>query len=249
MLPFDKWVYIKLSIKMKESIRVKLAISVWVVGAILLFVVASIVLSDMFRKDENKASCSLSSIESRLGNVANGMLSSEVRGVAISVVRRDGAVCSIAEGSLRDDKPIVIPGLGSLDYLAEQMHGVEWGYITLDRVIEMSSKDYSYSQLSSDEVSDLAIMLLNDGVVGGERVLSPAAMRELMSYKFGWHALPYSSLLGGESKEFCTSQGAMILNLEMGVAIAIGVDSQGPLDDEEFEALRSKVASVVAALE
>lgn len=249
MLPFDKWVYIKLSIKMKESIRVKLAISVWVVGAILLFVVASIVLSDIFRKDDVRASCSLSSIESRLGNVANGMLSSEVEGVAISVIKRDGTVCSIAEGSLRDDKPIVIPGLGSLDYLAEQMHSVELGFITLDRVIEMSSKDYSYSQLSSDEVSDLAIMLLNDGVVGGERVLSPAAMRELMSYKFGWRALPYSSLLGGESKEFSTSQGAMILNLEMGVAIAIGVDSQRPLDDEEFEALRSKVASVVAALE
>ncbi len=234
---------------MKESIRVKLAISVWVVGAILLFVVASIVLSDMFRKDDVRAYSSLSSIELRLGNVANGMLSNEVRGVAISVIRRDGTVCSIAEGSLRDDKGIVIPGLGSLDYLAEQMHSVEWGFITLDRVIEMRSKDYSYSRLSSDKVSNLAIMLLNDGVVGGERVLSPAAMRELMSCEFGWHALPYSSLLGGESKEFCTSQGAMILNLEMGVAIAIGVDSREPLDDEEFEALRSKVASVVAALE
>jgi hypothetical protein len=232
---------------MKESIRVKLAISVWVVGAILLFVVASIVLTDMFRGNRDKEP--LTQIELRLKNLADGMLSSDVEGVVISVVRRDGDVCSVACGTLLGENEPLVPGLGSLSYISGQMYGVERGDITLDSVIERYSMYDGSSRISFVELSNLAIMLLNGGVVGGERVLSNATIEEMMSHKLGWHQLSYSTLLGQESIEFCTSQGAMILNLEMGVAIAIGVDSQVPLDDEEFEALRSKVASVVAALE
>lgn len=224
---------------MKENLRVRLSIIVWGALMVLLFVVATMVFSD----DDT------SGVDPLFQNVAqDAMRCKEIDGVAITVIERDGTTHNTAYGSLASGVIGNIKELSSLSYARQLMCDVERGVITLDNAIG-SWMGVGHTDFSLSDASCYAIMLLNEGVADDTRLLSPAAVKELLTPNFGWHSPQYSSLLSEQTVEFCSKNSAIILDYAAGKAIVIVVDGSESFDADYFATMRSKIASVVAAME
>ena len=235
---------------MKESIRVKLSLAIW--GAIALVVVVVAVF--VFTKEdvaEGSAVAPQPTTEMALfqGVAQDAILSGEVDGMAITIIERDGSTYKLGYGSLAEREITDIPELAPLRYMQQLLLDVECGSITLEQAVEAVVHPKDCSPFSLNGASHYAIMLLNEGAIGNERLISRAAARELLSADFGWNEPQYMSLLSAESMEFCAQRSAMIVDREAGMAIVIVVDSEESLDKISFAAIRSKIASVAATME
>lgn len=177
------------------------------------------------------------------------ILSGEIDGVAISVIERDGTTYNLGGGSLTDSEIADVTELSPLSYIQQLLSDVERGVLTLDEAVDSVCMEVDYPKFSLHDASRYAIMLLNEGSIGDERLLSGAAIRELLTPNFGWYSPQYLSLLSAQTMEFCAQSCAMIVDREVGRAVVIVVDSKKPLDEASFAAIRSKVASMVAAME
>lgn len=234
---------------MKESIRVKLSLAVW--GAIVLIV--AVVAVVVFTKDDvgesTREEQPVAEMALFQGVAQDAILSGEVDGVAITVIERNGNICKLGYGSLAGNEMSNLPELAPLRCMQQLLLEVERGEITLEQAIEGAALEDDCAPFSLNDASRYAIMLLNDGAIGDERILSRAAAQQLLTIDFGWSMPQYMSLLSDASIEYCSQRSAMIVDREAGMAIVIVVDSEEPLDEISFATMRSKVASVAAAKE
>lgn len=176
--------------------------------------------------------------------VANGFVESgEFAGVAIALVECNGDSNIWGYGSLANVEDVWCCDIAALEDRLLLLQQVEQGSITL---AEALSADVDSSIATLNEATYIATMVLGEGVVNDEKVLSKASIKALLTPAFGWDKPSYMSLLSPDAVEFCTSNCAIIVDNELGIAIVIVVDNYASLGGG-FATLRSRIVSIAAA--
>ncbi len=169
--------------------------------------------------------------------------SGEFAGVAIALVECNGDSNIWGYGSLANVEDVCYCDIAALKNNILLLQQVEQGSITLGEAL-LADVDSSIATLN--EATYIATMVLDEGVVNDEKVLSKASIKTLLTPAFGWDKPSYMSLLSPDAVEFCTSNCAIIVDNELGIAIVIVVDNDASLGGG-FATLRSRIASIAAA--
>ena len=161
---------------------------------------------------------------------------SELQRLSVVVVRNDSVIFryNFGEGVECFSLPIIAD--------VATLKSVEKGSIALD-MLQPATEGIT----TLDDASRFVIMLLSEGEVDGRRMLSRCGVEMLLTPRFGWEATPYASLLGVSATEYSTASSALIVDMSRGVGIVVAADFNDAANPEAFVALRSHIASIVAA--
>lgn len=228
---------------MKENTRVKMSIILWIAVA-MVFIYCGIYVYNNINPEPATTAVEESAPSLYFDKVADECVASgEFAGVAIAISERNGDSNIWSYGSLANMEDVWCYDIAELKNNILLLQHVEQGSITL---AEALSADVDSSIATLNEATYIATMVLDEGVVNDEKVLSKASIKTLLTPAFGWDKPSYMSLLSPDAVEFCTSNCAIIVDNELGIAIVIVVDNDASLGGG-FATLRSRIASIAAA--
>lgn len=228
---------------MKENTRVKMSIILWITVA-MVFIYCGIYVYNNINPEPVATAVEESAPLLYFDKVADECVASgEFAGVAIAFVECNGDSNIWGYGSLANVEDVWCCDIAALKNNILLLQHVEQGSITLGEAL-LADVDSSIATLN--EATYIATMVLDEGVVNDEKVLSKASIKTLLTPAFGWDRPSYMSLLSPDAVEFCTSNCAIIVDNELGIAIVIVVDNDASLGGS-FATLRSRIASIAAA--
>ena len=244
----DGSTYRKYSETMRENARVKLSILLWSAIAVAFIFCGIYVYNNVNPEPEAAVEGCVTVEESPFDAVARDVVASgEFNGVAIALVKPDGIVDIWGYGSLVKTENSPLCDIGNIDYALQLLQSVEQGGITLEEaLLAVASSDDATSVATLDDTAHFASMMLEKGGVSGDRLLSYAAIKAMLTPAFGWNEVPYISLLSSEALEFCCSNTAIILDPTLRIAAVVVVEGGSLEQMDSFVTLRSRIASVAA---